>query len=76
MEHVYHNVWGWYNNRQKELISRTVLVAAMTMTETVIQLWGTVEGVELTGALGYAGIWGVGVLLVGAAFDWVGGPSG
>ena len=76
IQHVYHNAWGWYTNRQKELISRTVLVAAMTVAETVIQIWGTIEGVELTGALGYAGIWGAGVLLIGAVFDWVGGPSG
>jgi hypothetical protein len=76
MEHVYHNAWGWYTNRQKELITRTLLVAAMTVTETVIHVWGTIEGVELSGALGYAGIWGVSVLLVGASYDWVGGPSG
>lgn len=76
IEHVYHNAWGWYTNRQKALIARTVLLAGMTVAESLIQIWGTIEGVELLGALGYAGIWGVGVVLVGAVFDWVGSPSG
>ena len=76
VEHVYHNAWGWYTNRQKALISRTSLLAAMALTESVIQTWGTIEGVELYGAMGYAGIWVVGVAVVGAVFDWVGGPSG
>lgn len=76
LEHVYHNAWGWYTNRQKALIGRTVLVAAMAFVESVIQTWGTIEGVELYGAMGYACMWVVGILLVGAVFDWVGGPSG
>ena len=45
------------------------------MGETVIQGWGTVSGAELEGAAGYAGVWAVGVLLVGAVFDWVASPS-
>ena len=76
VDHVYHNAWGWYTNRQKELISRTILLATMTVAETVIQVWGTIEGVEQSGAVGYAAIWGMGVLLVAAVFDWVGAPSG
>lgn len=76
IEHVYHNAWGWYSNRERALISRTVLLAAMTFAESVIQTWGTLAGVELYGAMGYAAIWAAGVSLVGAVYDWVGGPSG
>ncbi|KIW50032.1 hypothetical protein PV05_11656 [Exophiala xenobiotica] len=74
-EHVYHNGWGWYSPRQKALISRAGLLAYLIVVETVVLLWGTLEGVEFTGAIGYAGIWGAGVVLVAAALDWVGGPS-
>ena len=76
MEHVYHNSWGWYSNRQKDLIGRTLLLAALVIGETIIQTWGTIQGVELAGAAGYAAVWGAAVCVVGAAFDWVGGPSG
>jgi hypothetical protein len=75
-EHVYHNAWGWYSNRQKDLIGRTLLLAALVEGETIIQTWGTIRGVELVGAAGYAMMWGAGVCVVGAVYDWVGGPSG
>ncbi|KIY01390.1 uncharacterized protein Z520_02942 [Fonsecaea multimorphosa CBS 102226] len=73
--HVYHNAWGWYSARQKELITRTGLLTGLMVAETVLTLWGTVAGVEITGALGYAGVWGLGCVVTGAVLDWVGGPS-
>jgi len=42
----------------------------------VIQVWGTVSGAELLGAVGWAGLWVVGVGCVGAAYGWVGGVDG
>lgn len=75
-EHVYHNAWGWYTARQKKLIWRTAVLGAMLVGETVIQVSGTIKGVEPVGALGYAGVWGLGIVVLGAVFDWVGGPSG
>jgi hypothetical protein len=74
-QHIYHNAWGWYSSRQKELITRTALLTAMMVGETVIHTWGTIKGVEFWGAALYAGIWAVGVAVVGAVFDWVGEPS-
>lgn len=75
-QHVIHNAWGWYSARQKELISRTTLLAAMVLGETIIQTWGTIKGVEFFGAVLYALIWAGGVGVVGTVFDWVSGPSG
>jgi hypothetical protein len=75
-QHVYHNVWGWYSSRQKELISRTILLSVMTVGESVIQTLGTIKGVEFSGATLYAAMWGAGIVVVGAVFNWVGGPSG
>jgi hypothetical protein len=74
--HLYHNAWGWYSARQKQLIARTALLAALVVGETLVQTWGTIKGVEWPGALGYAAMWAAGVAVVGAVFDWVGGPSG
>lgn len=76
IQHVYHNAWGWYSARQKELLRRTVLLAVMVVGDTVIQTWGTIKGVELWGASLYAAIWGLGVVVVGMVFEWVGEPSG
>jgi hypothetical protein len=75
-EHIYYNAWGWYSNRQKNLIWRTQLLTVLVMSETIIQTWGTIKGVDLAGATGYASMWGAGVCIVGAVFEWVGGPSG
>lgn len=73
--HVYHNAWGWYSARQKELITRTTLLTALIVAQTVLHVGGTIHGVDLQGAAGYAGIWASGVVLVGVVLDWVGGPS-
>lgn len=45
------------------------------LTETVLHVWGTVKGVDVIGATGYAGLWLVGTVALGAWFDFVGGPS-
>jgi hypothetical protein len=74
--HVYHNAWGWYSARQRELIKRTVVAGLMVMAECVVQVWGTIAGVELMGAVGYAGVFVLSIAVVGMAYEWVGGPSG
>ncbi|KAG9772799.1 hypothetical protein KCU88_g6050, partial [Aureobasidium melanogenum] len=75
LQHVSYNAWGWYTARQKELIARTTLLAVLVVTESVVQLVGGVAGVEVPGAVGYAGVWGLGVVILGAVLNWVGGPS-
>lgn len=74
-QHVHYNAWGWYSSRQKELIRRTALLAGLMFAETLLASWATVAGVELLGAVGYAGIWALGALVTGGVLDWVGGPS-
>lgn len=74
-QHVYHNTWGWYSSRQKELIGRTITLGAVLLLETTVQTWGTIEGVEVVGALVYAGVWLGGIIVSGVFLDWVGGPS-
>lgn len=74
-EHVYHNAWGWYTSRQKELVGRCIALGALIFTECVLTLWGTINGVELRGAAGYAAVWAAGVTVVGIFLDYVGAPS-
>lgn len=73
---IYHNVWGWYTPREKALIKRTTVAAAVVGLNTVVQLFGTVRGVEVEGAVGVAGIWSLATVIVGAAYWWVGGVDG
>ena len=61
--------------RQKELIARSVVMAALMFVETVVFCTASLRGVEVEGALGYAGVWVVGVGLLAGVLDWVGGPS-
>lgn len=75
-EHFHYNTWGWYSVRQRELMKRTAVAMVLVAGETVMRTWGEIKGVELFGAIGYAGIWSLGVAIVGAVFEWVGGPSG
>ena len=74
-EHVYWNTWGWYSARQKELIARSVVMAGLMFVETVVFCSASLTGVEVEGALGYAGVWVVGVGVLAGVLDWVGGPS-
>ena len=75
LQHVYWNLWGWYSVRQKELIWRATVLGALVVLETVVFQLGVLEGVSVRGALGYAGVWGAGVAVLGGVLDWVGGPS-
>ena len=57
------------------LIFRAAVLGALMTVETVVFAYGGMHGVELTGALGYAGVWAAGVAVLTIALDWVGGPS-
>lgn len=74
-EHVYWNAWGWYTARQKELIFRAAVLGLLMAVETVVFATSSLKGVEVPGALGYAGVWAGGVTVLAGVLDWVGGPS-
>lgn len=74
-EHVRWNLWGWYTSRQKELITRATVLAALMSAETVVQCAGALQGGELQGGAGYAAVWVVGVAVITGVLDWVGKPS-
>lgn len=51
------------------------MLGVFMLAETTVFVWGTVRGAELMGALGYAGLWTAGAVVLGVFLDWVGGPS-
>ena len=57
------------------LIFRAAVLGALMSAETVVFTWGGIQGVEVLGAVGYAGVWAAGVAVLTIALDWVGGPS-
>lgn len=60
------NVWGW-SSRTKVVIQRTAAVMAIAGLGTVVQTAGTVEGVDLIGAMNWAAVWAAASVVVGMA---------
>lgn len=55
----------------KVLVSRTAVLTAMIVANTLIQIVGTINGAELEGALGWAAVWVAGTVVNGAIFGWI-----
>jgi hypothetical protein len=58
--------------RAKTLAKRTATLAACAFINTFVRAYVTVEGAELVGALGWAGVWATAAGLVGIAYSWAG----
>jgi len=69
-ETVWYNVWG-YDKRTRECLTRTVTLAAMTLANTWLQTYFSIEGAESWGALGYALAWTAAASNAGLALWWV-----
>ena len=74
-ETVVYNLWG-YSHRARILIKRTATLAAVGGAHTIIQIYGSLKGAELSGAVGWSSVWGLAAALTGAAFLWVGDVDG
>lgn len=70
-ETVKWNFWGWRKGT-KVLISRSTVLAIMVGLSTYIKVWGTVDGAEQLGAMGWAGLWAGASLLQGPLLGWIG----
>ena len=74
-ETVVYNLWG-YSHRTRTLIKRTATLVVVGGAHTVLQTYGSLEGAELLGAVGWSSVWGLAAALTGAAFVWVGDVEG
>lgn len=62
---------GW-SHRAEVLAKRTAVLVVCALANTVVRVFGTVEGTDLAGALGYAGIWVLAHVGVGVGYGWLG----
>lgn len=58
---------GW-SRRAQVIAKRTLVLVACTFANTFVRVFGTVEGADVVGALGYAGIWAGANVVVGIAY--------
>lgn len=70
-ETVVWTFWGWKEGT-KVLICRSVVMATLVGVATYVKVWGTVDGAEPAGALGWAALWAVASLLQGPLLGWIG----
>ena len=74
-ETVKYNIWG-HSKRTRTLIKRTLAAIAASGGHTLLQMYLVVEGVEATGAAGWAAMWAVAHVLTGMVFWWIGDAKG
>ncbi|KAL8773050.1 MAG: hypothetical protein Q9209_002070 [Squamulea sp. 1 TL-2023] len=72
---IWYNVWG-YSKRSRTLIKRTATLVLASAMQTGLRTYITIEGVEPTGAAGWAGMWAAAATLVGTVLWWVGDVEG
>ena len=73
---VYCRTWGALSTKQRTLIQRTAILAVMTSLSTVVQLVGTLQGIDIQGASAWASVWSAAILVIGLMFGWIEGVDG
>lgn len=68
---VYNRTWGALSRKTRILITRTVLLAAFTLLNTIVQVSGTIKGVDVQGSAGWGAIWATAQLTIGLIFGWI-----
>lgn len=68
---LYRKYWMGLPRKTRVLVSRSATLALMTLTNTIVQLVGTISGAEAKGALGWAGIWAASTIVNGIIFGWI-----
>ncbi|KAJ5155833.1 hypothetical protein N7492_008636 [Penicillium capsulatum] len=69
---VYRKTWGRLSRKTQILASRTLILAAMILLNTTIQVAGTISCVSVQGAFTWGIVWAIGALATGATFGWIG----
>ncbi|KAF2865255.1 hypothetical protein BDV95DRAFT_612843 [Massariosphaeria phaeospora] len=69
-ETLQHNVW-FFSKRTKTLVQQTVILCAFLFANTVRRASG-LEGADLVGAAGYAGLWVLATVICAGWWVWVG----
>ncbi|OAX83278.1 hypothetical protein ACJ72_02371 [Emergomyces africanus] len=68
---LYRRYWLALPTKTRVLTSRTAGLATMIMLNTIVQVVGTISGVEIEGAAGWGAIWTLATCVTGLLFGWV-----
>ncbi|EQL33767.1 hypothetical protein BDFG_04299 [Blastomyces dermatitidis ATCC 26199] len=68
---LYRKYWLSLPAKTRMLVSRTTVLAMMTMMNTIMQVVGTISGAEMEGAMGWGAIWTLATCVTGVIFGWV-----
>ncbi|KAF3491588.1 uncharacterized protein GIQ15_01105 [Arthroderma uncinatum] len=68
---LYKKAWLGLSPNLRVLISRSAVLALMTLANTFVQLGGTINGVEPKGALGWGATWSLATLINAALYGWI-----
>jgi hypothetical protein len=67
---LYNRTWAKLSPKVKILTSRTIILAALTLLNTIIAGSGSIKGIDLVGSVGWGSLWAAATLAVGAMFGW------
>lgn len=59
--------------RAQEVMRRIFVAVTMTFLSEAFWAWMEIDGVEAAGAVGWAGLWGLGAAATGLTLGWCGG---
>lgn len=68
---IYRKTWGALSPRTRVLISRTAILAAFIMTNTIAEIAGTINGASVEGASAWGFVWTLGTVIVGLMYGWI-----
>ncbi|KAL3470839.1 hypothetical protein BJX99DRAFT_238663 [Aspergillus californicus] len=68
---IYRKTWGALSPRTKVLLSRTGILSAVLMVNTVIQVSGTINGASFEGATAWGFVWTLATSIVGLTYGWI-----
>lgn len=58
--------------RARVAVRRALVLTGLVFASTAAQCYRALQGVDVTGAVGYAAVWGLASLVTGLGFRWVG----
>ncbi|GAM39264.1 hypothetical protein TCE0_034f10666 [Talaromyces pinophilus] len=68
---LYKRTWGKLSPKGKILANRSLILATITLLNTIIAGTGSIKGIELMGSVGWGSLWAVASLIVSSLFAWI-----
>ncbi|KAI9044381.1 uncharacterized protein KD926_000982 [Aspergillus affinis] len=68
---IYRKTWASLSAKTRVLVSRTFVLASMLVVNTIVQVAGTIDGVDIEGASAWGSVWAVATFIVAGLFAWI-----